>query len=38
MNRIIVDGNKVYEIDEECLKKKEEQRKDEQKSTEHKEK
>lgn len=27
MNRIIIDGNAIYEVDEECLRKKEKMRK-----------
>lgn len=27
-NRLIIDGNAVYEIDEECMKKKNEEEKD----------
>ena len=29
MNKLIIDGNKVYEVDEECLKKKKEPKKGE---------
>ena len=28
MGKLIIDGNEVYEIDEECMKKKEAEKKD----------
>lgn len=32
MGRLVIDGNSVYEIDEECMRKKERERKQKEKS------
>lgn len=32
MGRLIIDGNSVYEIDEECMREKEQQRRKQQKN------
>lgn len=36
MGKLIIDGNSVYEIDEECIRKKEEQRQKEKSQKENK--
>lgn len=38
MKKIVIEGNAVYEIDEECLKRKEENEKKEKEKREEKEK